>query len=273
MVAVHLAIYTGVAVSQTGIRQKVRSACVMTLASAINVVVTEWRADLPGHCCVCDDARMERTELTSVRLPEKMSTDRADLDGVFASCVVGHIAFVQNGKPAVMPTAVVRYRDGIVVHGSTGSRWMRALAGGVPVAVSVTALDGVVVARSAFESSMLYRSAIVYGAFSTLAGIDKREAMDVVTERLIPGRTGEVRASSPKEFAATQVLFLPIEKWAVRISDGWPKDEVDDIASNVWAGVIRYTDRTGGIEPAPDLRSGPVVPDSVHAAAARGHSA
>lgn len=211
-------------------------------------------------------------DLTSVRLPEKMSTDRVDLDSVFASCVVGHVAFVQDGEPAVVPTAVVRYRDGIVVHGSTGSRWMRAIADGVPVALSVTAVDGVVVARSAFESSMLYRSAIVYGSFSALAGAQKREALDVLTERLIPGRTREVRASSPKEFAATQVLFLPIEKWAVRVSDDWPEDEIEDIASDVWAGVVRYADRAGQIEPAPDLRPGPVVPDSVRAAALRGHA-
>ncbi len=110
----------------------------------------------------CDHPGMD---LIPTRLPEMMSTDRADLERLLASCVVGHIAFVADGQPTVLPTAITRFGDGVVAHGSTGSRWMRMLAVGIPVAVSVTALDGVVVARSAFESSLLYRSAVLYGLY------------------------------------------------------------------------------------------------------------
>lgn len=205
-------------------------------------------------------------------MPEKMSTDRARLEELLASCVLGHVAFVHDGRPAVLPTAVARFDGGIVVHGSTGSRWMGAIASGVAVAVSVTALDGVVVARSAFESSMLYRSAVIFGQFSPLSGSAHREALEAITERLIPGRTGEVRGSTRKELAATQVLYLPLQKWTLRISDGWPEDDADDIATDTWAGVIRYADRIGVVEPAPDLLPGRVVPRAVRAAAMRGHS-
>lgn len=210
-------------------------------------------------------------DLTPARLPEMMSTDRADLEGLLACCVVGHIAFVAVDDPMVLPTAIARFREGVVAHGSTGSRWMRALASGIPVAVSVTALDGVVVARSAFESSLLYRSAVLFGSFTVLTADDKADALDAITERLIPGRSGEVRTSTRKELAATQVLYLPIDRWSLRISDGWPEDDPVDVAADVWAGVIRYADRTGSIEPAPDLRPGGVVPESVRVAARRGH--
>lgn len=211
-------------------------------------------------------------DLTPTRMPEMMSSDRADLEALLASCVVGHIAFAVDGRPMVLPTAVTRFDDGIVAHGSTGSRWMRALATGVQVAVSVTALDGVIVARSAFESSLLYRSAVIFGSFAPLSGAAKERALEELTERLIPGRTSEVRASSRKEIAATQLLYLPLETWSLRISDGWPEDEADDVASDVWAGVVRYADRTGSIEPAPDLGPGRAVPESARRASLRGHA-
>ena len=107
-------------------------------------------------------------------MPEMMSHDRGALDALFDATIVGHVAFVdEDGGPAVLPTAVVRWGDRLVVHGSTGSRWMR-LAAGSPAVVSITAVDGIIVARSAFESSVSYRSAVVFGSFETLKSALRR---------------------------------------------------------------------------------------------------
>src|SRR3954449_1406423 len=148
-----------------------------------------------------------------VRLAEKASTDRADLDALLDSTRLGHFALVaQDGSPAVIPTMVVRDGDRILAHGSTGSRWMRRLASGVPTSLGVTAYDGLVVARSAFESSIRYRSAVVFGS-CTIVAEDKERFLDLVTEALIPGRGAELRRPTKAELAATLVLALPIEDW------------------------------------------------------------
>lgn len=203
------------------------------------------------------------TRTTPTRLPETMSTDRAALDALLDSAIVGHVAFVtDDGLPAVLPTAVARRGDEIVVHGSTGSRWMRLVAG-CPAVVSIAAVDGVVVARSAFESSLLYRSAVLFGRFRRLQGEEQRVALNAVTDRLIPGRVAEVRPSTKRELAATLVLALPIDEWSLRISDGWPEDPDDDVAGPAWAGHVRFGDRPTEVAAAPDLRAGIAPPPSV----------
>jgi hypothetical protein len=140
---------------------------------------------------------------------------------------------------------------------------MRALAEGADACVTVTALDAVVVARSAFESSFQYRSAVVFGRFTALAGAEKAAALDVLVEKLIPGRTAEVRASSPRELAATLVLAMPLEQWSLKVSDKWPEDEPDDVAGDAWAGGVPMRTSYGTPRPAPDLRDGIEVPRSV----------
>ena len=172
------------------------------------------------------------------RLAEKASTDRAALDALLDSTLVGHFGLVaEDGTPVVIPTAVIRDGDRVLAHGSTGSRWMRRLAEGVPTALAVTAYDGLVVARSAFESSIRYRSAVLFGHCSTVTD-DKERFLDLVTEVLIPGRAAEVRRPTKAELAATLVLSLPIEDWSLKISAGWPEDEPDDVAGPAWAGVV-----------------------------------
>ncbi|TWP37881.1 pyridoxamine 5'-phosphate oxidase family protein [Leekyejoonella antrihumi] len=204
---------------------------------------------------------MSRTDPT--RLPELMRHDRAALDALLDSTIVGHVAFVaEDGTPGVLPTAVARWEDRLIVHGSTGSRWMR-LVSGAPAVVSVTAVDGIIAARSAFESSLAYRSAVLFGAFDSLDGQEKRDALDVLTERLIPGRSGEVRPHTVKELAATMVLAMPITEWSLRVSDGWPEDPDSDIAGTAWAGQIDFGARPTVIRAAPDLRDGIPTPKSV----------
>jgi uncharacterized protein len=200
-----------------------------------------------------------RTTIT--RLREKGSTDRSALDALLDSCLLGHFGLATDDGPVVIPTAVVRDGDRVLAHGSTGSRWMRRLADGAPTCLTVTALDGVVVARSAFESSLHYRSAVLFGSCAPVA--DRDRALDLITERLIPGRTAEIRRPRPAELAATLVLELPIIEWSLKISAGWPEDPDDDVAGDAWAGVVPMTAGYAAPLAAPDLREGIAVPPSV----------
>jgi nitroimidazol reductase NimA-like FMN-containing flavoprotein (pyridoxamine 5'-phosphate oxidase superfamily) len=211
--------------------------------------------------------RVTRTKIT--RLPELASSDRAALDDLLDSTLLAHVALCGRGRPLVIPTAFVRHGDRLLIHGSTGSGWMRALASGEEASVAVTAVDGLVVARSAFESSIRYRSAVLFGRFAEVDASEKDEVLRRLTDGLLPGRTAEVRASTAKELAATMVLSLPIEEWSLKISDGWPEDEAVDVAGPAWAGVVPMTTTYGEPLPAPDLRDGIPVPASVRRLADR----
>lgn len=204
---------------------------------------------------------MDLTALT--RLPEKASTERAQLDSLLDACTVCHVGFSVDGQPVVVPTAVARDDDRVLLHGSTGSRWMRHLASGSPAAVAVTALEGIVVARSAFESSMHYRSAVIFGRCVPLEGEPKTAALDVLTEHLLPGRVAEVRRPTAKELAATLVLALPIETWSLKISADWPEDPPEDVEGQAWAGVVPLSTTYGEPLAAPDLTPGIQLPVSV----------
>ena len=204
---------------------------------------------------------MTDTRLT--RLTGKASTDRAALDALLDTVHVGHFGLITDGHPVVLPTAVVRDGDRILAHGSTGSGWMRRLAAGSPTALAVTAFDGLVIARSAFESSMHYRSAVLFGSCTRLDAGAVAQAMDVITEALIPGRAAEVRRPTARELAATMVLALSITRWSLKVSDGWPEDPPEDVEAPAWAGVIPAAICYGPPLAAPDLRDGIAVPPSV----------
>lgn len=204
---------------------------------------------------------MSRTDLT--RLPEKASSDRGALDALLDAALLGHVALVRDGRPLVVPTAIARDGDRVLLHGSTGSAWMRAVADGAEICLEITSLDALVVARSAFESSMRYRSAVLFGRCTRLEGEEKERALDVLTDHLIPGRAGEVRGSTGKELAATLVLALPIAEWSLKVSDGWPEDASPDLAGDAWAGVVTRAVTWGPALPAPDLRDGIPMPASV----------
>ena len=204
----------------------------------------------------------ERTRIT--RLREKASTDRAELNALLDASRVGHFALVDAaGGPVVIPTAIARDGDRVLAHGSTGSPWMRRLATGVPTCLAVTTLGGLVVARSAFESSLHYRSAVLFGTCTPLADADKLAALDVITEALLPGRTAEIRRPTAKELDATQVLGLPIAEWSLKVSDNWPDDLPEDLDGNAWAGVVPLVTSYAEPLPAPDLKPGIPTPPSV----------
>jgi nitroimidazol reductase NimA-like FMN-containing flavoprotein (pyridoxamine 5'-phosphate oxidase superfamily) len=213
-------------------------------------------------------ARRVSTPSTTVsRLREKQSTSRSRLDELLDSTPLATVALVRDGHPVIFPTGFARVDDELVIHGSTGSPWMRSLAAGAPAAVAVTALDGIVVARSGFESSFRYRSAVVFGVFKRVPDAEKERYLQRLTDAFIPGRAAELRPSSRRELAATLPLRLAIgtDNWSLKISNGWPDDPDEDVAGDAWAGVIPMSLTYGAPVAAPDLRPGIPLPQSVQA--------
>lgn len=202
------------------------------------------------------------TERTRIRrLPEKAVDDVLVLHAILDAARVAHVGFTDDaGSPVVVPTGVARDADRLLLHGSTGSRLFRWLAGGAEVCVAVTLLDGMVLARSAFESSMHYRSAMVFGVAVEVPQNAKVAALRAMSEAWLPGRWDTLRPPSARELAATMVLALPLEEWSVKVSDGPPDDPDEDLDAPVWAGVLPVLTSYGDPEPAPDLRGSPSFP-------------
>jgi nitroimidazol reductase NimA-like FMN-containing flavoprotein (pyridoxamine 5'-phosphate oxidase superfamily) len=198
----------------------------------------------------------ERTRIR--RLPEKARVDTAALHEVLDAAKVAHVAFVDVTGPVNVPVAVARDGDRLLLHGSTGSRLFRTLAAGTEVCATVTLLDGLVLARSAFESSMHYRSAMVFGVPVPVE--DKLTALHAMSEAWMPGRWETLRPPTGKELAATVVLALPLSEWSLKVSDGPPDDPPEDLDAPVWAGTLPLVTSYGDPVPAPDLRGDPAVP-------------
>lgn len=195
----------------------------------------------------------ERTRLR--RGAHKEVGDRSVLHAILDAGLVAHVAVVEDGQPFVLPVAYARDGERLLVHGSTGSRLFRRLAAGEPTCLTVTLLDGYVLARSAFETSMHYRSAMVFGRCEPLTGEqEKLAALELFTEHVLPGRWQQVRAPSRKELAATLVLALPLTEASAKVSASPPTDPDGDLDLPVWAGVVPVHTVTGTPVPAPDLR-------------------
>ena len=206
------------------------------------------------------------TNTTLTRLHDRAVTDRTELDRLLDDTVLAHVGMVDDtGSPVVIPTGIARDGDHILIHGSTGSGWLRGVAAGRRVCVTVTDLNGIIVARSSFESSFRYRSAVLFGTFTQLSDPDVSQALDVIIEHFLPGRRGEIRGTRRRELAATMVLAMPIQDWSLKISGAWPTDPADDVAGSTWAGVVPFRVQYGDPQPAPDLRAGIGVPASVRA--------
>jgi hypothetical protein len=192
------------------------------------------------------------------RLPEKQVTEVAALHAILDAALVAHVAVPAPDRLAVIPVGVARDGDRLLIHGSSASQAFRALATGTPTCVTVTLLDGVVVARSQFESSMNYRCAMVFGCFEALAGDEKARSLAVLSAALLPGLTG-AREPSAQELVATTVLAMPLDTWSVKVSAGDPQDNPADLDRQVWAGVVPLEHRWGVPVPASDL-AGPWTP-------------
>jgi hypothetical protein len=199
-------------------------------------------------------ATRPRTQIR--RLPEKAVADKAALYAIVDEALVAHVGIVgDGGQPFVMPCGHARDGDTLLLHGSTGSRLFRALGDGAPACVTITLLDGLVVATSLFESSMHYRSAVVLGSGTTLRGADKRAALDRLADHLLPGRRADARPPNKKELAATSVVAMPMAEWSVKISAAPPEHIDDDEGWSPWAGVVPLRLRSG--EPVTDRGGAP----------------
>lgn len=191
-------------------------------------------------------------DLTSLtRKPERASTDRAALDRLLDEQLVGTLATVLDGEPWAVPMLYARDGDRVLLHGSTGAGALRHVAAGAPAAFCVTAVDALVVAHTTFDSSANYRSAVLRGRLVNLSGGDRAGALDLISDRLLPGRTSEVRPILPKEEAATLAMALPIEdgSWILKQRSG-PPGEPDE-PHEAWCGVVPLRMVAGAPEPAP----------------------
>ena len=184
------------------------------------------------------------------RFPEKSVDERAVLHAVLDAGLVAQVAVVDDdGQPYVVPVAYARDGERVLFHGSTGSRLFRSLAAGARTCLTVTLLDGLVLARSSFESSMNYRSAMVLGSCEVLEGEEKERALRVISDHLLPDRWDDIRPPSRKELAATLVLALPLDEASGKISAGPPEDAEEDLDRPVWAGVVPIVESFGVPEP------------------------
>jgi len=171
------------------------------------------------------------------RLKKRSLSDRQAMYEILDSTILCHIAYVEDGQPFVLPYAFVRDGDRILIHGSSGARFMRELAKGAPTCVTVTKLDGLVAARTTFDSSMNYRSVVILGKAQEINDETKNELLEKLSDGLLPGRTSEVRKSTAKELAATTLLSLSLEEASVKIRDGMPEDD-EGTGTGVWSGVV-----------------------------------
>jgi nitroimidazol reductase NimA-like FMN-containing flavoprotein (pyridoxamine 5'-phosphate oxidase superfamily) len=209
-----------------------------------------------------DIAQTDRTKLR--RIPKSGNFQRETIYQILDEGFICHIGFVIDDQPFVIPTGYARKGDNLLIHGSAASRMLRALAREVDVCVTVTLIDGLVLARSAFHHSMNYRSVVVFGKAKVVSDErEKADALYALSEHIIPNRWAEVRPPTASELKATLVLSLPITEASAKIREGNPVDDEEDYALEVWAGVIPLRLTIG--EPVADdrLKDGIEIPPHV----------
>ena len=194
------------------------------------------------------------------RVHERAQYDRASIDAVLDAGLVAHLAFVHDEQPFAIPTLHARIGDHVYVHGSAASRTLRQLGSGIAACLTVTLLDGIVLARSVFEHSMNYRSVVVLGTATAVTDPDEKlAALEAFTEKLLPGRWTEARRPTSKELKATTVLRMPLDEASAKIRDGGPDDsDSPDAELDVWAGHLPLV--VQALEPVADTNLRPGIP-------------
>lgn len=187
------------------------------------------------------------------RMPARADYDRETIEAILDEALVAHVGLAVEGQPYVIPTLHARVGESVYFHGSSASRTVRALAAGTPACLTVTLLDGLVLARSAVHHSVNYRSVVILGKVTAIeTPSEKMAAIQAFTERLIPGRWAEVRAPTAKELKAIQVFALPLDEASAKTRSGPPVDDEEDYELDAWAGVIPLAMAAG--TPTPDAR-------------------
>ena len=199
------------------------------------------------------------------RVPARGVYDRESIHAILDETLISHVGLVQDGQPVVIPMLHARLEERLYLHGSAASRLLRTLAGGAPVCATTTLVDGLVLARSAFHHSVNYRSVVVFGRARLVEPpAERRRALELFTERLVPGRWPEVRPPTRQELTGTRVLALPLDEASAKVRTGPPVDDEEDYELPVWAGVVPM--RTVVEEPEPDPRLDPAVELPAHVA-------
>jgi nitroimidazol reductase NimA-like FMN-containing flavoprotein (pyridoxamine 5'-phosphate oxidase superfamily) len=199
-----------------------------------------------------------------IREPDRGVYDRETVYRILDEGFLCHVGFVADGQPFVIPTSYGRKDSNLYIHGSAASRMLRRLKQSVSLCVTVTLLDGLVLARSVFNHSMNYRSVVVLGKATLVDDADEKlDALRVLAEHIIPGRWDDARRPNERELKATSVLRLPIEEFSAKVRTGPPIDDEEDYSFPTWAGVIPLEMRTGSAINDPRLDPARAVPDYV----------
>lgn len=204
----------------------------------------------------------ERTKLK--RLPKRGHFDRETVYGILDEGFICHVGFAPEGQPVVIPTGYARAGDNLYIHGSQASRMLRTLSGGVDACVTVTLIDGLVLARSAFHHSMNYRSVVIFGRATPVEEReDKLSALLALSEHIVRGRWADVREPTEQELRQTTVLSMPILEASAKVRTGPPLDDEEDYAMPIWAGVLPLRLETGRPIKDPRLPEGIQIPEYV----------
>ncbi|WP_158743682.1 pyridoxamine 5'-phosphate oxidase family protein [Acidisphaera sp. L21] len=208
-----------------------------------------------------DVAPSDRTRVR--RMPKRGAYDRAAIDAILDAGLLCHVGYVVEGQPYVTPTAHWRDGDYVYWHGSSASRMLRTLVGGVEVCVTVSMLDGLVLARSGFHHSMNYRAVMALGRAELVEGDHKLHALKMFSDRLVPGRWETLRPPTTQELKATTILRLELTEASAKIRTGQPVDDDEDYALPVWAGVLPLSVIAGAPIPDPRLAPGTPLPANI----------
>ncbi|MGA8764419.1 MAG: pyridoxamine 5'-phosphate oxidase family protein, partial [Candidatus Sulfotelmatobacter sp.] len=196
-----------------------------------------------------------------IREADRGVYDRATVYDILDAGFLCHVGFVTDGQPFVIPTSYGRKDASLYIHGSAASRMLRHMKEGVPVCVTVTLLDGLVLARSVFNHSMNYRSVVILGKATIVDDpVEKIEALRAISEHILPGRWADARQPNERELKATSVLHLPIEEFSAKVRTGPPIDDEDDYSFPTWAGVVPLETMAGAPISDPPLNANMGVP-------------
>jgi|SRR5947209_2103137 len=216
------------------------------------------------------ESQMSQSRLSTARTrvtrePQRAVYDRQTVYKILDEGFICHVGFVMDGQPYVIPTSYARKDDELFIHGSAASRMLRQAAGGIPVCVTVTLLDGIVLARSIFNHSMNYRSVVVLGTAVAIEdedgnGEEKLRALFALSEHILPGRWNDSRQPNEKELKATTVIRLPIQEFSAKVRQGPPEDDADDYGFPTWAGIIPLETLAGAPLDDARLAAGVTVP-------------
>ncbi|MBT2482126.1 pyridoxamine 5'-phosphate oxidase family protein [Streptomyces sp. ISL-94] len=210
------------------------------------------------------DAYAPTDRTVPTRSPKRARYDRETVHSILDQAYVCHLGFIRDGAPVVLPTLFGRVGEALYIHGSTGSRPLLAAGKadpGLPVCVTVTHVDGLVLARSAFHHSLNYRSVVVHGtAYQVTDEEECRMALDALVDHVVPGRSADSRPANSKELAATAVIRLDLTEVSAKIRTGGPNDDAEDMDLPYWAGVVPVAPAYGTPVPAADLGPGIATP-------------